>query len=240
MNKPDGMVEVTREGLQKFLWPLDISRIWGLGPTSKKALNDMGIFTIGELAAFPPERLQALFGKAGLHYWELANGIDERNVEAEGEAKSISNEVTFDEDTSDRDRITTAMMELCEKTSWRLRREGLMARTVTVKIRLSGFETHTRSETVKKMTNFTDDTYRTAMGLYDGFDNRGKKVRLVGVKLSNLMPFGTTEDLFRSPEDPKREEVHKAVDQIVDRFGSGAIFRATAWRKTPSRRGRAP
>ena len=117
INKPDGMVEVAPENLLDFLRPLDLKKIWGLGEKSRLIWNKAGIKTIGELADRNIREMVALFGKTGAYFWQLANGIDEREVELETEAKSISNEFTFDEDTSAITEIRATLFSFCEKVS---------------------------------------------------------------------------------------------------------------------------
>ncbi|NQU74496.1 MAG: DNA polymerase IV [Candidatus Omnitrophica bacterium] len=226
LKKPDGMVEVTQEGLLDFLWPLNIRKIWGLGERSEDILHNMGIRTIGDLAKKDVREIIAVFGKNGDHFWQLANGIDDREIEVETEAKSISNEFTFDEDTLDKKRIESVLMLLCEKVSWRLRQEGFKGRTVTLKIRLEGFHTYTRAATISKPTNFTDVIYQESKNLYDNFERKNKKVRLLGVKASNFFPSDFKDSLFREQEDEKREGIHKAVDGIRRKFGENSIYRA--------------
>ena len=225
LKKPDGLVEVTQEGLLDFLWPLDIEKIWGLGKKTKAAFNNMGIKTIGDLAHTDVRRLTAVFGKNGMYFWKLANGIDEREVEAEGESKSISNEATFEEDTSNRPKIEGALMALCEKVSYRLRKEGLKGKTITLKIRFQGFKTYTRALTFCRATNFSDVIYKGIKSLYVNFGEE-KKVRLVGVKISNLVSADFPDTLFKDKLEEKREKVHRAVEEIREKFGTKAIRRA--------------
>jgi len=225
LGKPDGMVEVTEEGLLDFLWPLDVRRISGLGRKSEATLLAMGIRTIGDLANADAQMLVKVFGKNGEYFWNLANGIDESEVIAESEAKSVSNEITFDRDTCDNRKIESALIALCEKVSGRLRTGSLKARTVTLKIRLEGFSTYTRSSTIGEPTNFTDLLYKVVKGLYNKFDPKRKKVRLVGVRASGLSSSGLRDSLF-SGEDGKQEAVYKALDAIKEKFGDESIFRA--------------
>jgi len=226
LDKPDGLVEVTEVGLLDFLWPLDIDKIWGLGKKSKILLNNMEIKTIGELARTDLRKIEEVFGKNGEYFWQLANGIDERVVETEEEVKSISNELTFDKDIGDREKIKGTLIGLCEKVSGRLRQEGFKGRTITLKIRLEGFYTYTRSKTLAKTTNFVDTIYQTIKKLFEDFDLKGRRVRLVGVKVSNLTSRDLKESLFADAPDEKKERIHKAVDKIKRRFGDIAIHRA--------------
>lgn len=230
LKKPDGLVEVKPEGLLDFLRPLEVRRLWGLGPKAEEALRQIGIRTIGELARRDAKELTRVFGKTGEYFWQLANGIDERPVETGGEAKSVSNETTFGEDTSDKAKIKSALMRLCEEVSGRLRHDGVRGRTVTLKIRLEGFDTYTRASTIAEATNFVDVIYGETEKLYDAFASSKiippKKVRLVGVKVSNLVSARVRESLFDGISGAKDEKIHKAVDRIKERFGDEAIFRA--------------
>lgn len=226
LKKPDGMVEVAPEGLLDFLWPLEVGRIWGLGDKSEAVLKDMGIATIGELAKRDIMELAGLFGKMGAHFWQLANGIDEREVETDTEIKSISNEITFDKDTLDKEKIESSFILLCEKVSGRLRHEGFKGRTVTLKLRLRDFKTYTRALTLDRSTNFFDTIYKEIKILYANFNNKTELVRLIGVKVSGLVPADFEDSLFKNISDIKSEALHSAVDSIRKRFGDGAIYRA--------------
>lgn len=224
--KPDGLVEIKRENLLDFLWPLDVSKLWGIGKKAQSVLNESGIITIGDLAKTDARVIIKLFGKNGMSFWHLANGIDDRQIEAEREAKSISNEITFEEDTSDKVEIISALISLCEKVSQRLRQEGLKARTITLKLRFEDFQTFTKSITLFSPTNFFDIISKEIKQLFYGFKYGKRLVRLVGVKASNFCPSDLKESLFEDKEDAKREHVHKAIDQIKAKFGSGSISRA--------------
>lgn len=226
LRKPDGMVAVTPEGLLDFLWPLEIRKLWGLGGKSEEALHALGVRTIGDLAHRSRNELERLFGRHGLSFWSLANGIDNREIARDTEAKSIGTETTFAEDTANDDLILSELAFLCEKVTLRLRENACKARTVTLKIRLEGFMTYTRSSTPGAATNYFDVLYKEIKGLYNTFGRRGRKVRLVGVKASNLVAARSRESLFDESSDEKREKAHAAVDRITRKFGNGAIYRA--------------
>ena len=224
IDKPDGLVEVTEDGLLDFLRPLEVRRIWGLGKKGEEILGRAGILTIGDLSSRTPKELRAIFGKAGLEFWRLANGIDERPVESAGEAKSISNEMTFDIDTIEVPKIESALMTLCEKVSGRLRAAGLKCRTVTLKIRLADFSTFTRALTAETATNFIDILYGTVKALYKNFNTGGKKIRLLGVRCANFCPANFQDNLFKDSGDIKSEARHNALDRINSKFGDNSIF----------------
>jgi len=228
LNKPDGLVEVKQIRLLEFLWPLDIGKIWGLGKKSQSILNNLGIRTIGELARLNVKDVKKTFGKNGEYFWHLANGIDEREVEFETEAKSISNEFTFSQDTQDRKAIEAKLSYLCEKVSSRLRTQGLKGRTITLKVRLQGFNTYTRAKTLTRATNFVDSIYKIAKVILDKFSLEKKKIRLIGVKVSGLTPQDVRDSIFSEKDDGKNERIHKAVDAIKGKFGNQAIHRAAS------------
>jgi len=226
LKKPDGLVEVSAEGLLAFLRPLPVRKLWGLGEKTETILEACGIRTIGDIAKRDVHELVRLLGSNGAHLWQLANGIDERGVEVETEAKSISNETTFEVDTQDKEAIEGALVHLCEKVSERLRVEAVKGRTITLKIRTEGFHTYTRARTLDHATNFSDTIYQAVKSLYDGFEYRDKKIRLVGVKASNLMGGSVRETLFDELYDAKKERVHAALDKIKAKYGDEAIQRA--------------
>lgn len=227
LSKPDGLLEVKSDGVFDFLNPLDVGRLWGVGEKTKAALNDMGIGTIGDLGCRSKEELTAVFGKNGIWFWEASRGIDESGVIPERAAKSVSNESTFEQDTSDKREVERELFRLCELVSDRLRESGLKGRTVTLKIRLEGFQTYTRSVTLPEPTNFPEELIRAVRRILEGLPDKGRRVRLVGVRVSNLS--GADEQtLFKPQGEDKKEEVHKAVDRIKKKFGRGCIFRASA------------
>ena len=225
LRKPDGFIEVPEGGVAEFLRPLEIRKLWGLGPKAEAVLKGIGINTVGQLAACPVKRITDLLGESGKDFWELANGIDDDSLVLEREAKSVSNEFTFDSDTSEEDAVTGAIMELSEKVSGRLRTYGLRAKTVTLKIRLAGFKTYTRSSLLGSATNSTDILYNAAKELYNEFIN--KKIRLVGVKVSGLSMRNGERDLFTECSDRKLRDIDSSVDKIRRKFGNYSIYRAS-------------
>jgi DNA polymerase IV len=229
--KPDGLVQVRPEQLQEFLRPLDIRKIWGLGEKTQIILNRIGITTIGQLADCRPEKFVRLLGANGYQIQQLAQGIDPGEVQARSEVKSISNEITFENDTTESVVIDRTLMRLSEKVAGRLRHQRLKARTITLKIRLSGFETYTRALTLNEPTYFDNAIYRAVKKLDSDFDRHGKKIRLLGVKASHFPDQSVQADLFTGaiqPTDGKMEKLHRAIDALKERFGQDAIRRGTA------------
>ncbi len=225
LKKPDGLVVVPPGGLVAFLAPLDISKLWGLGPKTAEALRSRGINTVGELASAGDRELRAL-GSHGADLKRLALGEDPREVRETYDTRSVGNEITFEKDTSDEREIKESLLALSDKVSSRLREGGFKGRTVTLRIRLEGFETYTRARTLSFATNYADIIGREIMTLYAAFQRGRKKVRLVGVRVSGLMPAGEKEGLFEEEGDARREKAHKAIDAIREKFGRGSIYRA--------------
>ncbi|MEA2033887.1 MAG: DNA polymerase IV [Euryarchaeota archaeon] len=183
--KPEGLTVVTPGEVQAFLDPMPVTKIPGIGKKTKERLRSIGISTISDLAAADIQELISIFGKSGIRMHELACGTDEGEVEDRGERKSIAREVTFLKDTSDRDLIFKTGESLAEDDCMRLSERGFCCRTVTVKIRYTGFVTKTKAQTLE---HFTDDPAvirRCAARLLSEVLEE-KSVRLIGVKLSNF------------------------------------------------------
>ena len=225
IGKPDGLVIVDKNELLNFLHPLPVETLWGVGKKTKEEFRKNGINIIGDLAR--QDRLYFLrqFGKAGEHVWLLANGIDPRHVETAAGPKSISNEHTFEVDVADIDKILDVLMKLSEKVSGRLRKAGLKGRTISLKIRFSDFQTFTRASTLEIPTNFIEDIYQICAGKIKGFDLSQKRVRLIGVHVSNLASSSGQLGLFEdNPSNrDKKEKLHQALGKIKDKFGEKAI-----------------
>ncbi len=224
-SKPDGLLEVSSENLLAFLWPLPIERLWGVGPKTKEMFHKAGVHTIGELAQIPRISLEEQMGESGKHLYELSHGIDLREVETNGEIKSVSHEHTFEVDTQDQEAIYEVLLHLSEKVSRRLRKNDLKGKTLTVKIRLKGFKTYTRAHTFAERTNFVDDIYAQAKRILDEFFQRGMWIRLMGVRMSSFTDQYFQESLFSNFADSKREKIHQVMDFIKDKFGEEAIHR---------------
>src|SRR5216684_914134 len=165
LKKPDGFVVVAPRGIHDFLDPLPIGRLWGVGKVSGKAFQKLGITTIGQLRQLSMAILEGHFGKSGRHFWQLANGIDDRRVIPDREAKSISHETTFAEDIGRLDVLREWLMEQTEQVARRLRRHQLVGRTVQLKIRFQDFSTITRSQTLSEPTNITQEIWQAAAEL---------------------------------------------------------------------------
>ncbi len=233
LEKPGGLVVVRPGEEERFLAPLPVERLWGVGPRTAGALRSAGVRTIGDLARWRREDLEARFGEAGAHLWELARGRDDRPVEPRREPKSLGAEVTFDEDVADPGAVRTTLLALCERVAGRLRRHGLLARGVVLKFRDETFTTWTRSAPLNEPTDLAEDLFGAVTGLLERVPTRpGRRVRLVGVQAVRLVPrlAGVQAGLFGSEERERRRRAARAGDAVRERFGSRALVRAACLR----------
>jgi len=188
MQKPDGLTAVQPEQVDKFLEPLPVNRISGVGKKTTEFLHEKGIETIGQLREVEAKKLTDWFGKGGVWLWAIASGIEETPVEERGLRKSISVEQTFERDIQNKTMVRDALESLSHEVHDRLLGEGLWYRTVGIKVRFEGFVTFTREKT---HTGYVDDLgvireYVTL--LFREFEKDRRKMRLVGVRLSDLKP----------------------------------------------------
>lgn len=230
LEKPDGFVVVDPERVIEFLDPLPVSRLWGVGRVTGRAMQDLGLRTIADVRRAPLAVLRAHFGELGEHFWRLSQGIDDRSVVPDREAKSISHETTFARDIGDREVLRAWLIELSEQVGWRLRRHGLRGRTVNLKLRFADFHTITRARTLPEPTDVTTEIWRTAAELLTNCGvTRKAPARLLGVGVSG---FGTAgqpvqQTLFPDAERQKLSQLDDVADRIRDKFGSGALNRAS-------------
>jgi DNA polymerase-4 len=227
--KPDGFVVLPSAKVTEFLTPLPVSRIWGVGAKGEKRLHDLGIRTIGEIAAMPEKTLSDQFGEMGRHIWQLANGQDGRTVVADREAKSINTETTFSHDISDRGNLRVCLLDLVDHLASRLRREAIWGRTIDIKIRSSDFRTRTRSTTLAEATNLTNTIWKAAADLFDrSLSIEMLPVRLLGVGATKLTCAPTSQgNLFEENSYQRESALDETIDTIRAQFGTGSIQRGS-------------
>lgn len=227
--KPDGLVVLPPEQVTNFLGPLPVGRLWGVGARAEERLRELGVRTVGQLAALPEKLLLDRLGKAGGHLWQLAHGRDDRAVVPDREAKSVSTETTFEQDVADPEVLRVWLLDLVEHLGARLRRQGLHARTVELKVRSSDFRTHSRARTLAEPTQLTEALWQAARALLERTVTRDiLPLRLLGVGASGLVrPGAVQRGLFDGEENAKRGALDEAVDAIRGRFGAGAIRRGS-------------
>jgi len=224
--KPDGLLVVPQAGVLDFLHPLPVAALWGVGERAGEVLARLGLRTVGDIAHTPLDTLQRELGVAhGTHLAALAWGRDERAVTPRVPEKSIGAEETFDTDIGDPVRIRRELLRLAGRAAHGLRAGGYVARTVSVKLRLASFKTMTRSRTLPYPTDVAREIYTTACSLYEasGLD-RGTPLRLVGVRVSGLVPAaGANTQLTFDDKPVGWREAERAVDKIASRFGDRAV-----------------
>ena len=235
--KPNGLLVVPADGVTAFLHPLPVSALWGVGPSTEKQLQALGLRTVADIAATPVAELQAALGPhLGAHLAALADGRDERAVNPHEPERSIGAEETFFHDLDDPQEIRRELLRLCERTATRLRRAGLEGRTVAIKVRYADFTTISRSRTLKEPTDVTQTVYATARELYEKHVSVSARLRLVGVRVEGLHPAGgaAVQLTIDEPDRRSRREAEVAADRAVARFGRGAVRPATLLGGPPS------
>ena len=233
IRKPDGFMVVREEEKIAFLAALPVRRIWGVGKVTEKALERLGIRTIGELQTYPAGELVKRYGAQGESLHELALGIDKSEVVGDREAKSISSENTYAQDIEDLPTLRANLLEMTCDVARRLREQRLIGRTVHLKIRYADFKTITRSETLGEPSDSSDLLWEAARGLFEKWARSAQAVRLLGFGVSGLRKAGTVQGLlFEQKQIEKLRRVDKAADRIRERFGDGALRRG--WSKPES------
>lgn len=227
MDKPDGLTILGPAEVEARLPALPVTRIWGVGPAMAKRLAGYAIHTIADLRRADVAFLTARFGDEAQRLIDLSFGRDDRPVTPDRDAKSIGNENTFPEDLTQADEVRAAILEEAESVAARCRKAGLVARTVTVKIRTSDFRTVTRSRTRPAPTNLTADIWAEAKSLFDTWAlDHFAPIRLIGVTAKDLSPLGGAQlDLFGGAKDEQQSKVDAATDRIRAKFGKEAIKR---------------
>ncbi len=232
--KPDGLVWVRPDQVRAFLDPMPISRLWGIGKQTAPRLRGLGILTIGQLRRADDTALQPVLGGRVAHFQRLARGEDERPVESSRPDKSISHEVTFDSDIVDGAELLAELQRQAESVARRLRAQGLMARTVVVKIRDGRFQTVTRSRSLRACTNNTRTLYRMARALFENWraSHRATPIRLLGVGAAGLEPANAGEQAVGDQRDSRAErDIDRVFDDINRRYGEAGIVHGQVLRR---------
>lgn len=230
-DKPDGFVFVPRDGVRAFLDPMPIGRLWGIGRKTEPRLRALGVLTIGQLRKADPGILEPVLGNRTGHFVRLANGVDDRGVQPSRPDKSISHEVTFDQDIDAREELLSELQYQSDRVARRLRKQHLLAKTVTVKIRDSRFSTVTRSRSMIAGSSSSLTIYRMARALFEKWrsEHRTTPVRLLGVGTSNFEdePSPGEEGFSRD------KQLDQVLDGIRDRFGEEQITHGQTLRRRP-------
>jgi len=231
--KPDGVLVVPPREVTRFLHPLDVGELYGVGEKTREQLHRLGLRTVGDVAHTPLATLQRGIGAAAggqLHH--LAWGTDRRTLTPRRGThepdKSMGADETFGRDTDDREVVMRELLRLSAKVTRRMRTAGVAGRTVTLKVRFADFTTITRSRTLGDATDVTSEVHATAAGLFDALGLQRARIRLVGVRVEGLMPREQVQrQLVIGDRDRGWEEADRATDAAALRFGGSAVRRAT-------------
>jgi DNA polymerase-4 len=233
INKPDGLCVVAPDRVLDFLHGLPVSRLWGVGKVTQKTLHGLGITTIGDVARFPETALRARLGASlGAHLAALARGEDAREVEPGSEPVSIGQEETFAVDLASRGEVRVLLLRQGDRVAARLRRRGLRAQVVQIKIKYADFRQVTRRRSLADATSDGRVIGRVAEELLaglpvDGRHGKRHRVRLCGVSASGLQARDAPVQLtLQEPVRRRGERLGEVLDRIEDRFGVGVIGRA--------------
>ena len=227
MKKPDGLFVIREEDVEGLLPGLAVGRLWGIGKKSEASLNAVGIKTVADLRRMTPEWMEGKFGSSAQYYADLARGIDGRVVTADSESKSIGHEQTFGENIGDPEILRDILVEQVEHVAARVRRHGLMARRVHLKIRFGDFKTISRSRTLGAGTDRTDLLLEAAQGIFDAWVREAfSPVRLLGMSAEELGAPAAQMELFGGAEEEKVRALDRTLDALNKKFGSATVRRA--------------
>lgn len=222
--KPEATKQIAAGDEQNFLSPLSVEKIPMIGKQTASFLYDMGVRTVGTLRDMPLKFLVSAFGKNGMSLWNKAHGIDESPVVPHSEQKSISTESTFEEDTIDVKRLKSILIAMVEKVAFQLREQKKLASCITVKIRYSNFDTETKQVHIA-YTSSDHVILRVVQELFDKLYNRRMLIRLVGVRLSDLVQGNHQISMF--DDTAETINLYEAIDHIKHKHGVEKLVRAT-------------
>lgn len=231
-DKPRGFSVIGRAEALAFLAPQPVSLLWGVGKIFAARLEADGIRSIGQLQRMQEADLARRYGSMGLRLSRLSRAEDRRAVDPRRDVKSIGAETTFDEDLADRASLRPILRRLAEKAAGRLKRAGLAAQTITLKLKTADFRLRTRARQLADPTRLADRIFRAADDLLRE-EADGTAFRLIGVSLSHFVDPALADpgDLL-DPQAAKRAAAEAAVDTVRDRFGRGAVELGLTFRNT--------
>lgn len=226
--KPDGLLLIGPDETVPYLHSLPVGALWGVGARTADVLARMGIRTVADLAATPLPALKKVLGATGEHVHRLSWGIDPRPVTPVRQEKSIGAEETFAVDTGDDALISRELLRLAHRTAGRLRRAGMVARTIALKLRYADFSTITRSRTVHTPVDSAQLVYAVAVQLLESLGSRPMTVRLVGIRAEQLEEASQTSlQLSLDRRDDNWRAAEQALDEVSRKFGSRSVVPAS-------------
>lgn len=226
--KPDKIHTLYEEEIPTKMWPLPISELFMLGKKTVPKLYNMQIKTIGNLAKANKTILEKKFGKHGIMMWEYANGIDNSEVKYQKEKpKGIGNSITLPQNITSTKKLEEILLALAEQVTYRLRKYNMKAKTVNVQLRTEDFKDKTHQGKIDSETSSTKEIYKKAKELLEQMYKEGIPIRLIGLRVDNLVEEGEIQiSLFNNENNKKQEQLDKAIDEIKDKYGYNTITRA--------------
>ncbi len=238
MKKPMGITVLRKREVAQQLWHLPVIEMHGVGESTSKKLESLGIITIGNIASANPEILKSKLGKAGVRLYNRSHGIDDREVNPESifETKSVGNSTTLPYDETNMDELQKVLRRLSGKVASRLESKNLAGRSITIHIRDASWKNKTRSKTVTNRIFKEDEIFQLAYQLFESaWDS--EPIRLLGVTVNNVFDKGESVEqlsIFNYEEHAKEEPILKLVEQLQTKFGAGIIKRGIKLDKKPS------
>jgi DNA polymerase-4 len=225
LDKPRGFAIIGAEETQRFLHDKPISIIFGVGKVFAETLQRDGYYTIGQLQAEDPHRLMKLYGESGARLSRLAQGQDARKVTTDHAMKSVSSETTFNHDLSDMERLSTELLQCCERLSERLKSKKLVGDTVTLKLKTTGFKLRSRARHLMMPTQLANVLYETGLSLMQK-EADGTAFRLIGIGISGLDEANGIDPIdLLEPQVARKAAAERAMDRVRSKFGRTAVMR---------------
>lgn len=226
--KPDRVHTLFKDEIQTKMWSLPISELFMTGKQTSQKLYNIGIKTIGDLAKADKNYIIKRLGKFGKVLWEYANGIDESEVKyKEEKPKGVGNSVTLPIDINNKEKIKEVLLTLSEQVAYRLRKYDLLANTVSVQLRTKDFKDYSHQKRLSFSTANTKEIYNKAIELLNEMYKNNDFIRLVGLRVENLVPKDEMQlSIFNDEKAKKQEKLDKTVDKLKDKYGYTTITRA--------------
>jgi DNA polymerase-4 len=223
LNKPRGFSVIGKAETVSFLADKPVRFVWGIGQKTSDSLAKDGLTTLGQIQAMTERDLTARYGKLGAHLWHLARGQDERTIDPDGDAKSISAENTFDVDLTELDALLRELWPLCEKVSERLKRAGLAGGNVHLKLKTSGFRIVSRQIALGAPTQLAETLFRCGRALLEREVN-STRYRLIGIGVGDIRDAVGADPMdLADPDAMQRRKVEAAIDAVRAKLGKDSI-----------------
>jgi DNA polymerase-4 len=223
LKKPNGLVIIGKENVEKILKNLPVGKLFGIGPKLEKELNSIGIFTCSQMAKYPVPALTKRFGVIGERLHEMGLGIDDSPVvssQEDADPRSISHSVTLEEDTSDVETLKRVLLELSERVSKRLREGSFYCSRIVLTVRYSDFYTFSKQKTLSQSINSGNEIFRHIFEIFQSISHP-RRIRLLGVGATLLKKERGQLNLFEKGE--RKDNLLKAMDQVNERFGDWTL-----------------